>query len=200
MKMKRNKKVLLIMGMLALLVIGSTFAYFQKSESIDNKFKSAEAKVNITEKFNPKDQWVPGEEKQKEVRFGNEGTIASVLRVKFTPVLTLKDGTEDAEAAKDFHLNFADDFKQNWTDGGDGWYYYNKVLEPDQMTDLTLKSVTISDKIGNDEHGIGTDYTKASYDVNIEGELLQASYAAEAANQMSWGKTPAVTGKQVTWN
>lgn len=52
MKMKRNKKVLLIMGMLALLVIGSTFAYFQKSESIDNKFKSAEAKVNITEKFN----------------------------------------------------------------------------------------------------------------------------------------------------
>ena len=120
--------------------------------------------------------------------------------MKFTPVLKLKDGTEDAEAAKGFQLNFADDFEQNWTDGDDGWYYYNKVLEPDQMTDLTLKSVTISDKIGNDEHKIGKDYTEASYDVKIEGELLQASYAAEAATQMSWGKTPAVTGKQVTWN
>lgn len=199
MRMKRNKKVLLIMGMLTLLVIGSTFAYFQKTESIDNKFKSAEAKVNITEKFNPKDQWVPGEEKQKEVRFGNEGKIAAVLRAKFTPVLKLEDGTEDSEAAKGFQLNFTDDFFQNWTEK-DGWYYYNKVLSPEELTDITLKSVTISDAIGNDEHGIVTDYSGASYDVKIEGELLQASLATEAANYMKWGMIPTVTGTTVTWN
>ena len=199
MRMKRNKKVLLIMGMLTLLVIGSTFAYFQKTESIDNKFKSAEAKVNITEKFNPKDQWVPGEEKQKEVRFGNEGKIAAVLRAKFTPVLKLEDGTEDSEAAKGFQLNFTDDFFRNWTEK-DGWYYYNKVLSPEELTDITLKSVTISDAIGNDEHGILTDYSGASYDVKIEGELLQASLATEAANYMKWGMIPTVTGTTVTWN
>lgn len=199
MRMKRNKKVLLIMGMLTLLVIGSTFAYFQKTESIDNKFKSAEAKVNITEKFNPKDQWVPGEEKQKEVRFGNEGKIAAVLRAKFTPVLKLEDGTEDSEAAKGFQLNFTDDFFRNWTEK-DGWYYYNKVLSPEELTDITLKSVTISDAIGNDEHGILTDYSGASYDVKIEGELLQASLATEAADYMKWGMIPMVTGTTVTWN
>lgn len=199
MRKKQNKKMLLALGMLALLVLGGTFAFFQKSESIDNKFKSAEAKVYLNEKFDPNDKWVPGEEKQKEVRFGNEGKIAAVLRVKFTPVLKLKDGTEDSEAAKGFQLNFADDFSQNWTEH-DGWYYYNKVLSPDELTEISLKSVTISDAIGNDEHGIVTDYSGASYDVEIEGELLQASLATEAADYMKWGMTPTVTEGTVTWN
>ena len=191
---------MLILGMLTLLVVGIIFAFFQKSESIDNKFQTAEAKINLTEKFDPNDRWVPGEEKQKEVRFGNEGTVASVLRVKFTPVLKLENGTEDTEATKEFKLNFAENFQENWTDGGDGWYYYNKILAPDQMTDITLKSVTISDQIGNDEHGIETDYSGASYDVKIEGELLQASLASEAAEYMKWGLIPSVTKDVVTWN
>lgn len=200
MKKQQNKKVMLILGMLTLLVVGIIFAFFQKSESIDNKFQTAEAKINLTEKFDPNDRWVPGEEKQKEVRFGNEGTVASVLRVKFTPVLKLENGTEDTEATKEFKLNFAENFQENWTDGGDGWYYYNKILDPDQMTDITLKSVTISDQIGNDEHGIETDYSGASYDVKIEGELLQASLASEAAEYMKWGLIPSVTEDVVTWN
>lgn len=200
MKKQQNKKVMLILGMLTLLVVGIIFAFFQKSESIDNKFQTAEAKINLTEKFDPNDRWVPGEEKQKEVRFGNEGTVASVLRVKFTPVLKLENGTEDTEATKEFKLNFAENFQENWTDGGDGWYYYNKILAPDQMTDITLKSVTISDQIGNDEHGIETDYSGASYDVKIAGELLQASLASEAAEYMKWGLIPSVTKDVVTWN
>lgn len=196
--MKKKKKCLLLCGMLALLIFGVTQAYFRKSVSVDNEFQSAEAKIYLNEKFNPNDEWVPGEEKQKEVRFGNEGVIDAVLRVKFTPSLTLKDGTVDTEAAKGFQLNFAAGFQQNWT-LKDGWYYYNKVLKSDDLTDITLKSVTISDQIGNDEHGILPDYSEASYDVKIEGELLQASLAAEAAAYMQWGLTPTVTGETVIW-
>lgn len=195
---KKNKKMLLIFGLLVLMAIGSTYAYFQASDSIDNQFHSAEAKVYLNEKFDPNDRWVPGEEKQKEVRFGNEGRIAAVLRVKFTPVLKLKDGTEDTNAAAGFKLNFAENFSANWTEK-DGWYYYNKVLSPGELTELSLKSVTISDVIGNDEHGIATDYSEATYDVNIEGELLQASLAAEAAKYMNWGLIPTVTGESVAW-
>ncbi len=196
--MRKKKKYLLLCGMLALLIFGVTQAYFRRSVSVDNEFQSAEAKIYLNEKFDPNDEWVPGEEKQKEVRFGNEGAIDAVLRVRFTPNLTLKDGTADTEAEKGFQLNFADDFRQNWTEK-DGWYYYNKVLASDSLTDITLKSVTISDQIGNDEHGIRTDYSGASYDVKIEGELLQASLAAEAAAYMKWGLTPEVTGETVTW-
>ena len=197
--MMKNKKIWMILGMLALLTLGSTVAYFQKSESIGNRFKSAEAKIYLNEKFNPNDRWVPGEEKQKEVRFGNDGKVDSLLRVRFTPILKTKDGKVDEEAAKDFKLNFADNFLQNWTKKGE-WYYYNKVLSSSQMTDITLKSVIISDEIGNDEHGISKDYSQASYDVKIEGELIQASYASEASSSMEWGLTPTITNKQVSWS
>ena len=197
--MKKKKKYLLVCGMLAILIFGVTQAYFQKSVSVDNKFQSSEAKVYLNEKFAPNDKWVPGEEKQKEVRFGNEGEVDAILRVKFTASLTLADGTEDSEVSKKVQLNFTEDFLQNWIEK-DGWYYYNKVLASDDLTDITLKSVTISDQLGNDEHGIQMDYSGASCDVKIEGELLQASLAAEAANYMNWGLIPTVSGDTVTWN
>lgn len=199
MKKKKRKAILLIFGLLALLVFGNSLTYFQKLESVDNKFQSAEANVYLNEKFDPNDRWVPGEEKQKEVCFGNDGSIDSVLRVKFTPVLKLKDGTEDKEAAQNFKLNFADGFNENWEKHGD-WYYYKKVLASNQMTDITLKSVTISDSIGNDEHGIATDYSEAAYDVKIEGEWLQASLASEAAKYMKWELIPQVNDQVVSWN
>lgn len=195
----RNKKILLlVIGIIALLAVECAFAFFQSSDSIDNHFQTAEAKVYMDETFASGDTWVPGEEKQKEVRFGNEGTMASVLRVKFTPVLTRKDGTADEEAAQKFTLNFSDDFQQNWEKKGD-WYYYTKVLSPSQVSEVTLKSVTVSDQIGNDEHGIVPDYSNATYEVKVEGELLQASLAAEGAEALQWGLSPTVNGEQVTW-
>lgn len=137
--------------------------------------------------------------KTKEVRFGNEGEIEAVLRVRFTPILKGQDGEEDKVAAEKFKLNFSKDFQTDWMRKGD-WYYYKKTLSSGELTDVTLKSVTISDAIGNDEHGISKDYSNAVYDVKIEGELLQASLAKEAASSMNWGLTPTVTGKDVTWN
>lgn len=196
--MKNKRRMILILGVLIPLVIGSTWAYFSKTVKMDNQFQSSEAKVYLNEKFDPKDRWVPGEEKQKEVRFGNEGQISAVLRVRFTSVLKRSDGTEDADAAKNFKLNFSEDFKKDWVQSGE-WYYYNKVLSAGELTDITLRSVTISDQIGNDEHGIQPDYSNASYDVKIDGELLQASLASEAAVQLNWEKIPTVTGDSVTW-
>ena len=177
--MKKNRKILMIFGLLTLLLFGSTYAYFQASDSMDNKFRSMEAKVYINEKFDPNDEWVPGEEKQKEVRFGNEGRMKAVLRIKFT-------------ADEKVQLNFADGFDQNWTESGE-WYYYNRVLAPEQLTDVTLKSVTISDAIGNTYEG-------TEMQVKVEGEFLQAAFAAEAANYMNWGMTPTINGDTVTWN
>lgn len=188
-----------MLAMLTLIIVGSAFAYFQKTVSMDNRFHSKEAKVYLNEKFDPNDRWVPGEEKQKEVRFGNEGEIEAVLRVKFTTILKGQDGEEDKVAAENFKLNFSQDFQKDWEKKGD-WYYYKKTLSSGELTDITLKSVTISDVIGNDEHGISKDYSNAVYDVKIEGELLQASLAKEGASSMKWGLTPTVTGKDVTWN
>ena len=201
MKKSKNIKYLLFVGLLVLLGFGSTVAYFYASKTIDNEFRTSEPKIYLYEKFAPGERWIPGEEKQKEVRFGNDGNLASVLRVKFTPALKLEDGTEDKEAVKDFKLNFAEIFMENWEKHGE-WYYYKKVLSPDEKTDITLKSVTISNNIGNNEHNLENkiDYSNAFYEVNIEGELLQTSLASEGAKADKWEMIPVVTGNKVVWN
>lgn len=197
MKKMRRRKWLFGAGLLALLMTGSIFAYFSASDSLENQFYTAEAKIFLNETFNPKDEWLPGEEKQKEVRFGNEGSIAAVLRIKFTRSLTMQNGTEEKDTDK-IQLKFADGFQTEWEQHGE-WYYYKKVLEPSAMTDITLRSVTISDTLGNDEHQITKDYSASVFDVQVEGELLQASLASKSAVWEDWDWIPEVSGSQVTW-
>lgn len=186
-KLSTNRLLIACIALSALLVIVNTYAYFHMISSINNKFQVSEAKVYINEKFNPNDNWLPGEEKQKEVRFGNDGKIAAVLRVKFTTT-----------APSEVRLNFADGFSNEWEKHGD-WYYYRQVLNPSQLTNITLKSVTISDDIGNDEHKISTDYSGVIFDVKVDSELLQASLSKEIAEQHHWDVIPTVTGTQVQW-
>lgn len=195
MKKHRKRQGVITLGVLSMLVIGSTFAYFQNSSQIENHFHTTEPEVYLNEKFNPYDQWVPGERKQKEVRFGNDGKMAAVLRAKFTPYL--KKGGTQVSISGEIQLNFDDSFEQEWFQDGE-WYYYKKVLSPKEMTGITLSSVTISTALGNDEHGIQTDYSGAVFDVQITAELLQASLAEEIAGSQGW-KSPTITDGQVTW-
>lgn len=200
MRKYRMRWSIFALGLLTMLMIGGTFAYFQKSSTIDNHLQAAEPKVYLNENFNPDDEWLPGEEKQKEVRFGNEGNMATVLRVRF--ISSLEENGSQTDISDKVTLNFnLPSFTDNWVKGQDGWYYYNKVLLPDAVTDITLKSVTISDQIGNDEHGIQKDYSGAVFDVQIRGELLQASLAEEIIrNNQNWGLTPSINGDQITWS
>lgn len=197
MRVWKENKLLFCIGFLFLLLIGSTVTYFQAESQMANKFYTAEAKIYLNEKFNPNDQWLPGEEKQKEVRFGNEGDVAAVLRIRFQKTLTGRDGISEAVTNK-IQLNFTEKFLTEWEQHGD-WYYYKKVLEPEQLTDVTLRSVTISNELGNDEHGILKDYSGAVFDVQIKGELLQASLAEEAAGWQNWEWIPELSGNQITW-
>lgn len=200
MKRHRKRKCSFALGILSMLLIGGTFAYFQETSQIENHFQVTEPKVYLNEKFNPYDEWLPGEEKQKEVRFGNEGKMAVVLRVKFVSSIDANGNSTDI--SDKVELNFNSPFFDNeWVRGQDGWYYYKKVLSPNTVTDITLKSVTISEKLGNDEHGIQQDYSGAVFDVQIQGEQLQASLAEEIiTDHQNWGLTPKINGEQVTWS
>lgn len=198
MNRQKRKWFLASLALISVLLIGGTFAYFIQSEGIENKLKTADAKVYLNEKFNPNDNWVPGEEKQKEVRFGNEGWISSVLRVKFIPIIEKTDGTQEPIRAELLQLNFAENLSASWEQHGD-WYYYKRVLKPSEMTEITLKSVTLSDQIGNDEHGILDNYFGVIFDVEIKSELLQASLAKDGAVQQKWEWVPEVVDQEVQW-
>lgn len=196
--MGKVRKGVFVIGIVSMLMIGSTFAYFQNSSHIENHFYTTEPKVYIEEKFNAQDQWIPGEEKQKEVRFGNAGKMAVVLRVKF--VSGLEENLMFSHVSDQITLNFAESFDSEWQKGTDGWYYYKSVLKPGEQTDITLKSVTFSSQLGNDEHEIKKDYSGAVFGVQITGEMLQASLAEEAAKWQGWDMNPMINGTGVTWN
>lgn len=193
--MKMTYKTLrrIAIACIALSVLAAVFAFYFKSQTFDNEFTVAEPKVYLGEKFDPTDKWVPGEEKQKEVSFGNTGSMDCYLRAKFTPALTLADGTEVTDIPDDFELNFASDFAGiagKWTDGGDGWYYYKTVLGAGEKTPVTLESVSISDKIGNDVHGMQTDYSGSTFSVKIDSEFIQASQAGDSSLSSGWAVKP----------
>lgn len=188
-----TSKIILLMACAALsFAIVGVGAYYFQTHSMDNKLDTAKPKVYMNEKFDPTDKWVPGEEKEKEVKFGNEGSMDCYLRAQFTPKLTLKDGTEitDADIPDGFVLNFASGFSNEWTSGSDGWYYYKELLPQGAKTPLTLESVTISSDIGNDVHGIEIDYSGATFSVDIDSEFIQSENASDAAAENRWAIDP----------
>lgn len=203
MKITKNRKLLLLIlaAAVAVLATGVSLAYYQASMDTDNPFETTEAKVYMDETFATSDGWVPGEEKQKEVRLGNDGTMDTVLRIRFSPELELADGTKvtGQDVLGGFSLNFNDSFSENWVKGNDGWYYFKKVLGAGEQTDPTLKSVTMNDAISNDVHGTQTDYTGAVLKVNVESQMVQASAAGSAAQVQGWGMIPEVSGSTVQW-
>ncbi|MGU8456277.1 BsaA family SipW-dependent biofilm matrix protein [Clostridium perfringens] len=198
---KQSKRILLLVGVCSLLMILSVMAFFQSSMTLTNPFSTGEAKVYLDETFDVDDKWVPGEEKQKEVSFGNEGDVPVVLRARFTPELTLADGTKvtDTNILNGFTLNYAASFASEWAQHDDGWYYYKKVLNPNEKTSQTLVSVTISKNISNDIHGNETDYSGAGMDVDIECEAIQSATSKDSINLQNWDVYPVISGMEVSW-
>lgn len=193
MKMTNRSLLKMLIVCLLLSLVAAVFAFYFKTQTLDNKFTVGEPKVYLGEKFDPSDKWVPGEKKEKEVSFGNTGDMDCYLRAKFTPTLTLKGATEpvdDEDIPDGFKLNFASDFTSKWTKGSDGWYYYNTVLAAGAKTPVALESVTISDKIGNDVHGIKTDYSGSTFSVVIDSEFIQASQAGDTSLSTDWTVKP----------
>jgi hypothetical protein len=58
----------------------------------------------------------------------NESDQQAVVRVMVLPVATLDDGTDVTLLDASAHVSFT--LASDWQDGGDGWYYYTKLLDP----------------------------------------------------------------------
>lgn len=128
---------------------------------------------------------------RKEVTIKNEGASSPkvLIRVAYSETWTKSDGTIISNAingnnvvTKDWTTAFVSDF----VDGGDGWYYYEKVLNPASEVKI-LDSITLND----------SSYNKYNYDLSFRFESVQAD--ATAANTL-WGKTVTVGNDgAVTW-
>ena len=189
--MKRKKLAIIATTALTAIAIcaGSTFAWFTARDDVMNKFTTGKAidpdnpdninyGVKIEENWKPEDgkDIVPGVEVNKDVKARNKASYKSFIRLKFEPKFTsCKEGVDlsslDPEKLdlKMTNLTTKDELKEEeWVLGDDGYYYFLKVVDPEEDTKYLLDSVTLK-KTGNAQYG------SASFDVDVHAESVQAS-------------------------
>lgn len=165
--MRRKTKVWLATGLLALTVVGCTWAYFTSTSHIDNRLSTKAYGNTITEKFTPRDDWQPGQKVEKVFAVKNTGDSTLVVRVKMdeswargsTILKTLSSSaTNSAEQEKIFNVHQDDktdglvakdatvvDKKLNTTNWvfHDGYWYYKSLLTAGNETPALLNSITL---------------------------------------------------------
>ncbi|MFI3208851.1 MAG: hypothetical protein R3Y40_06915 [Eubacteriales bacterium] len=169
--------VLFVEGML---VISWVLAYYNQSKEIDNAMQTISSEVYLSEVFNENDYWVVGETKEKEVYFGNSGESAQVIRISYESIwLTEQEDEEGAltwliwEAGESsmISINWTEEFATQWT-MIDGYYYYNYILEPEEVTEKVMTSITVSDEITNGGYAEEADYSNKKYRLTFAMEAL----------------------------
>lgn len=162
--MNRKIKAWLSMGLLALAIVGCTWAYYSNSSSIDNQLSTKAYGSTITETFTPRDDWQPGQKVEKVFAVKNTGGSDLVVRVKMDEAWTRGGSTTfktlSSTTAKNgiFTVNQGDT-----TDGlvdadatvvakeldstgwvfDNGYWYYKAVLTAGNTTSALLNSITL---------------------------------------------------------
>lgn len=205
-----KKVIVLIVGCMSLLLIGASFAYWIGLIGHTNKLTADVMQVKIVEDF------VQGADTngtvEKKVSFKNDSSCAAFLRVSYAETWREIDGenavllNNQKEGNDVATKNWTEEWSGKvslWQDGGDGWFYYKKVLLPESETDPILESVSFPQYTEGYE-----EYSDASYELYFRAELLQISDSQSTLNseevnkkasETVFGKEAIVNGEQVTW-
>ena len=190
--MKNRKfKPLIFVGILTVVcaVVGYTVAYYYSNIVVPNQFQSMTYNVQITEEdFN-------NTFGTKKVFFKNEEETNTpvVLRFNFNEswgngVNNLINGTNVVSKT------WTDAFTNDFALGDDGWYYYKKVLNPQESVQV-LESISRNDTLINSSPN-RSEYVNSNYHLDINFEAIQAT--PEAVSEI-WNKSITITGTSVTW-
>lgn len=170
-----------LMAVLAL-GIGGTGAAVRHRMALKNEVRTPTVEVTTSETIGNVDRY--SGKKQKEVMFKNTGSADVFLRIAYaetwiyteslsggkTEQIILPNrsepGNDDSIVSKEWH-----NWNDNWYDGGDGWYYYKKVLEAEESTEEILRSVTFNDT----DNYPDSRYADAEYQLHFQVEAVQAS-------------------------
>lgn len=194
---KANKKpVIFILLLLVVIGVGTSIAYFYREVSIPNKFKTMTYNVGVEEEFY--DDWGT-----KKVKFVNrEATnVSVVLRINYNEIWKKK--VDDVDVILNNNTNGKNNVNKEWTkafeddfiDGGDGWYYYKKILKGEEEVQV-LNSVTLDEELIK-LSPYYQDYKVASYELIFNFETIQAD--AKAVREI-WDKNISIESDDVTWN
>ncbi len=93
---KNRKKVLITSCVLAALIVGgSTFAWFTSRDEVVNKISASnEYNVVAKESFTPPDNWIPGQTVKKEAGVVNTGNVAAFVKATVSGNIVLTQKAE----------------------------------------------------------------------------------------------------------
>ena len=194
-KKLKKKPLIFLTVTIALAVIGGTLAYYHGEVVVPNQFKAHTYSVKIDEEFY--DTWGT-----KKVSFVNEEkTNAPVLlRINYNEawikevdntIVSLDNNIGDTNVVT---KTWTTDFTNNFIDGNDGWYYYEKLLDAQESVQV-LESIALNNALIQTSPYY-EDYLSYDYQLIFNFEAIQAS--STAASEI-WGKTITITGDDVIW-
>lgn len=179
--MKKKRNVIFLVLMLLLGIVGTTYAYFTKSETFDNVFSIDNFNVVIEENFEEGAILESESSVSKEVFVANKENVPAIVRLSYNESIISCELYDNVY--KDLTSNLYYDsyyiskiWTQNFLDNWyfyEGWYYYLKVLP-------ALETVQILDSISYENYGPCGTY---NLDYNIEAVQATSDAVKELWNQ-----------------
>ena len=119
-------------------------------------------------------------------------------RIKSLEAKILKGGSDGlVDGNEVVNKNWTEAWQNDWFDGGDGWYYYKKVLPANEMTAKVLTSLKF-------DSNYAEIYQTADYTLKFVSEAVQYSdddSVNHRAVQANFGRDfKVISNNVITWN
>lgn len=185
---KRLITLALVAALAAVAVVGGSLAYFtDTTDTKNNVFTVGNVDITLEEPAwdatGSKDaaEVYPGEALAKDPTVENTGANPCFVCVKVTGLDTL-----GADNLIHYRTNYVvDALGEGWVDGGDGFFYYTKVLDLDGKTTPVFDSIVIPTTVTNGD-------ATATYSVDVYAEAVQAQGA-----KPSWSAVQAMSLEEI---
>lgn len=169
--MKRKLLILSVLAICIATLAAGTLAYFTSEGKAHNVITTGGVEITVqewadeekTKSFEDVTGIMPGMTVTKIAEIKNTGASDAWVRVKVEKNIKLQgEGTPDT-ALVELNLNLTD-----WTQGKDGYLYYNKVLKPGEVTEPLFTAVTFNVTMGNE-------YQNATATVDVVAHAVQTA-------------------------
>lgn len=169
--MSLKKKIcvaILSICLVGMITVGTTYAIFFAKVSTTNVITIGNIDVELIDIYTRPDSVAPGESVSKIVSAKNVGDNDAYVRIKLKKTWTKDNKVLENLSTDDIEINFPN--PQDWVDGGDGYYYYQKPLAPGETASDLLDSFKLS-----------LSYTDKGID-DLEGNIIVSAEAIQSKN------------------
>ena len=158
--MKRNKRIIAVLAITSILavMVFQTLAFFTAEDTALNRVTMGNVALILNDDtINPETEELepfpvkglslvmPGDVIDKIVSVTNDGDNPIWVRIRLDRSILLAGEAADV----DFNVLGLDLNDEDWTEGEDGWFYYNEILAPDETTENLFTQVTFPTSLGN---------------------------------------------------